>query len=43
MNYGEEISYWYFRLNGFFPLMNLLEVNQVIGTANLWTILIMMQ
>ena len=22
MNYGEEISYWYFRLNGFFPLVN---------------------
>ncbi len=22
MNYGEEISYWYFRLNGFFPLAN---------------------
>ena len=21
-NYGEEISYWYFRLNGFFPLVN---------------------
>ena len=22
MNYGEEIVYWYFRLNGFFPLSN---------------------
>jgi len=22
MNYGEKISYWYFRLNGFFPLVN---------------------
>jgi len=22
MNYGEEISYWYFRLNGFFPIVN---------------------
>jgi len=22
MNYGEEIAYWYFRLNGFFPLVN---------------------
>jgi len=22
MNYGEELAYWYFRLNGFFPLTN---------------------
>lgn len=22
MNYGEEIAYWYFRINGFFPLIN---------------------
>lgn len=22
MNYGEELAYWYFRLNGFFPLLN---------------------
>ena len=22
MNYGEELVYWYFRLNGFFPLTN---------------------
>jgi hypothetical protein len=22
MNYGEEIAYWYFRLNGFFPITN---------------------
>lgn len=22
MNFGETIAYWYFRLNGFFPLMN---------------------
>ena len=21
MNYGEELAYWYFRLNGFFPLL----------------------
>ena len=23
MNYGEEIAYWYLRLNGFFPITNL--------------------
>src|SRR5947209_243595 len=22
MNYGEEIAYWYLRLNGFFPITN---------------------
>jgi hypothetical protein len=22
MNYGEELAYWYFRLNGFFPITN---------------------
>jgi hypothetical protein len=22
MNYGEELGYWYLRLNGFFPLSN---------------------
>jgi hypothetical protein len=22
MNYGEELAYWYLRLNGFFPISN---------------------
>jgi len=33
MNYGEEITYWYLRLNGFFPLTNFV-VHQVEDIAH---------
>ncbi len=32
MNFGESLAYWYFRLNGFFPLNNFVLHRQGLGS-----------